>query len=202
MATMKCKREGCEKPAAKQRVYCSRDHAPLGNYGGGNSRPTQSGKMGRSIFKAHGEVSIPCRHAEKERRKSMNQSSTQKTSEPINAKSKKIIIENTGKDLVLKEESSGEPCQAGSEPTETTDEVDSIHSLELKNYSKNLKQVQSESLTMLDSSIAKLHSLMMGVVQFRQDQKSVLTAVQCAAQIKNLMRLKLDIFKEWKEENK
>lgn len=68
---MKCKKEDCQKNAATGQAYCTREHAPLANYGAG--QPTRSVKTGGYSTRELGALSrksSPSERAKTPRRES------------------------------------------------------------------------------------------------------------------------------------
>lgn len=205
-----CQKDGCMKQAAPSQRFCSRAHAPLGNYGLSKSdRYSERKPTDLSSTPEPGERSARSLNAEPWSEKDMKQ-----LREVRNSDSKKLddgsVIANGGPKKTLSESSeNGENSSTGKElellPKDSKELSDSTPSTDLSATSLNLKKEHLGSMSLLDDSTIAMYGLMKSsAIAIKKeletegtvDTQMVNAAAHCARQIVSLLRLKTEIVKE------
>jgi hypothetical protein len=212
---MKCKRPGCyNEVTSKQMVYCSRGCAPLGNYGAGNGRSVRTEK---STFKELGEPSEAFSSAEPPRSSVNEDDMPTLPSEQRSALLEKPI---TGSSSSTSESESAE--NTGTTPSSALPETPSVStaavtilpeeksivlgtSPETQLMGLVAPQVSSSAAgsqpqNLLDDTLLHLHGLMKQVAAEEKTRRTspqmIGAACNLAKNMREIMKLKLDVLKE------
>ena len=172
-ALSKCKKDGCSKQKAKGKSYCSRSCAPQGHLADSNDMPVDTTAKYSGVIS--GEVLGVSKGVDSGRSKTREQDAT------VETKKERILITpitNLGAPLTE------------SEPKQVTAVIDSETPYEIS------RKAISTSINLIDESTTQLRQLMREVTKDDVVPITVKSAVDCASQIHNLIRLKLDIVKE------
>jgi hypothetical protein len=207
---MKCKKPNCSAKAAPGQAYCSRACAPYGALGG--SASTRSAR----VMAESGSGGSGARSASSSR------------SESETSSGKPLDVERTrnfGKGRIDFEQLEQRPTETirtppsgigidemPSEPVKRSTSAESGAGLfmESKDLSTGPDGGKLASIKLIDDSLLHLHGLMKRVAPIEEagdvlrtmDARRVHAAVGCASSIYKMMRLKLDIAKELKDQSR
>lgn len=212
-----CAKQGCTKRVQGYMKYCSRDHAPLGNYGFGSSgvaiksapmedsgqpaRGARSRPFARGGYKTKSDTFETARNKKLIRKQERNE---MQQSENIIKPIERPVRPSNGATGAQRQKSgeSESHKSASSEPEITTQLEDSFAP------SVSSSEETLTSMSLIDDSAEQMHGLMTSLAaRLRAKTKTaeyithieVGQVTRCAAELRSLLRLKLDIWKERKQ---
>ena len=186
---MICMFDECETQAIKGEIFCAKHVASK------NERGFRSEKMASFISKDTGEASTASCEEEPEPQPSIKPQSTIQSSGIESEEHSESVTQGI---QVARESASamhgGMPALKN-ESGVIVDEQGIALSLDFEEQSHSLQVAQLKSMNCIDVSIDHLRKLMKDVAKESITPETVNAAVNCARQMQNMMRLKLDIMK-------
>lgn len=190
-------------------VYCSKECAPLGMYGALEKRyPTKSELTEKYTTKECGDRLAQYKKEEPQRTTNTTQKKLTQHILTKDEKETKRSMQQTQNNTKNNIETGTKDSVSFTKNTETKKELPSIEpqtqSEDSYKLSESLETASLQSVNLIDDSATQMHGLMRSLAE-KTSQKikdgSVVTSVdvqgivRCASEMRNLLKLKLDIYK-------
>lgn len=204
----KCGRIECSKEAVPGMKYCSRECAPWGFYGlskDGREESTVSEKTEKSTISRHGGLLSQSSRDAIAKERATFKLKTLRLIESTETKSKRNTMKSTKTQCESEvEKNIGEQPMNKDEPGTSNERKMQSAPIPLADSRGALVSAEMEkslSMNLVEDSMKQMHELMSCIVKEQKTEKSidavkVKAAIGCAGQIKDLIKLKLDVYKE------